>query len=120
MKQLLYVFIGGGVGGALRFLVNKYASTLSSFVPFPTLLVNVLGSFLIGLLVGFYSKNTISHNQSLLLITGFCGGFTTFSTFALENAKYFENGNYTMALLYILLSLVIGVSFVFLGLYVAK
>ena len=120
MKQLLLVIIGGGLGSGLRFLSSKWLASWTNFVVFPTLVVNVLGSLLIGYLTGLFLKNNLSQEQSLLLVTGFCGGFTTFSTFALENSNFLKNGDYLSLLLYTLGSFVLGISFVFLGLYLAK
>ena len=86
MKQVLLVFVGGGVGSALRYVVGTFLKTVSSGFPWGTFSVNVIGSLLIGIFMGIVLKNSsFSENQTLLLITGFCGGFTTFSAFAYEN-----------------------------------
>ena len=96
MKQVLLVFIGGGVGSALRYLVGKFLKTSASGFPWGTFSVNVLGSLLIGILMGVALKNSsLSENQTLLLITGFCGGFTTFSAFAYENQVFLKEGDFT-------------------------
>ncbi len=120
MKFLL-VFIGGGVGSALRYYVGKFfVHTNHSFFN-ATLTVNVLGSVLIGILFGYFTKqNLVSQNQSILLITGFCGGFTTFSTFALENATMLKNGDYFSFAFYTILAIILGVLAVFLGLFLMK
>ncbi len=92
MKNFLLVFIGGGFGSGLRYLIGKYLnSSLGSF-PIGTFTVNILGSLLIGLILGYAAKeNSLSQNQVLLLATGFCGGFTTFSAFAHENFQLLKN-----------------------------
>lgn len=86
MKQLVLVFIGGGFGSTLRYLLSSYLNDYENGVPYGTLAANVLGSLLIGIILGLALKNeTLSQNTVLFLATGFCGGFTTFSTFAYEN-----------------------------------
>ena len=80
MKSFLLVFLGGGLGSALRYLVANTMSQYSKVLPFGTFTVNMLGCLLIGLILGYAQKeNTLTSNQTLLLATGFCGGFTTFS-----------------------------------------
>ena len=83
MKQLLLVFIGGGFGSVLRFVIGKWLNNTENGIPYGTFAANILGSLLIGIILGLAAKNeTLSQGQTLLLATGFCGGFTTFSTFA--------------------------------------
>ncbi len=117
MKQLLLVGFGGFVGSVLRYLVSKlnlYWQVLS--LPMGTLLVNILGSFVIGLLVGVSAKSEIiSPDLRLLLMVGFCGGFTTFSSFSNENMMLIQNGQIFTALLYTGLSLLFGFAAVYLG-----
>ena len=85
MKQLLLVFLGGGAGSALRYLISKYLNPVHMGIPYGTLAVNIIGSLLVGLVIGLALKtNPISQNTMLLLATGFCGGFTTFSAFAMK------------------------------------
>jgi len=122
LKSFLLIFIGGGIGSALRYLstlfVQKY---FPSIFPTATLLVNVLGCFLIGILIGLLDKNQLSNpNLKLLLITGFCGGFTTFSAFGLENIVLLQNNNSIYAFAYIALSIVLGLFAVWLGLFISK
>lgn len=122
MKHIILVGIGGGVGSILRYLVKVAAEKIygNSF-PLATFTANMLGCLLIGLLLGYFTKNqNIPSDWSLLLITGFCGGFTTFSTFSSENLGLIQSGNYFTAMAYILGSLVLGVLAVFAGFGLVK
>lgn len=121
MKQALIVFIGGGFGSVARYLLSKWLNNLETAIPYGTLLSNVLGSLLMGVVLGYLSKNSnISETHTLLLATGFCGGFTTFSTFAYENHLFLKNGDYLSFLPYTLGSLILSFIAIFLGLYLAK
>lgn len=121
MKQVLLVFIGGGVGSALRYLVGKFLKMPASGFPWSTFYVNVLGSLIIGILMGVTLKNSaLSENQTLLLITGLCGGFTTFSAFAYENQVFLKEGDFTNFFIYTLGAIGVGLAAVFLGLFISK
>lgn len=117
MKIALIVFAGSGVGGVLRYFVQKFFVD-AGFVSFPigTFAVNIAGCFLIGLFNALAEKNNmLSPEWRLALTTGFCGGFTTFSTFANENINLFRNGDYFNFSIYIILSIVLGLTAVALG-----
>ncbi len=121
MKQLILVFIGGGFGSVLRFIIGKYLNSPQNGIPYGTFAANILGSFLIGIILGLAAKNnTLSQNQTLLLATGFCGGFTTFSTFAYENHVFLKSGDFTSFAFYTIASFVIGFLAVFLGMFLVK
>ncbi|WP_299118974.1 fluoride efflux transporter CrcB [uncultured Winogradskyella sp.] len=121
MKQLLLVFVGGGFGSVLRFIIGKWLNSSENGIPYGTFAANIIGSLLIGIILGLAAKNeTLSQSQTLLLATGFCGGFTTFSTFAYENHVFLKSGDFTSFALYTIASFVIGFLAVFLGLYLVK
>ncbi len=121
MKQLLFIFIGGGAGSVARYLLSKFLNSETSAIPYGTFSANVLGSFLIGIILGLALKNNVvSHNVVLLLATGFCGGFTTFSTFTYENLMLLRSGDFISFCFYTIGSLVIGILLVFLGMWIVK
>lgn len=121
MKQILLVFFGGGIGSALRYILGKWLNSSNDGIPYGTFLANILGSLLIGIILGLASKNdTLTQSQTLLLATGFCGGFTTFSTFAYENHLFLKSGDFTNFALYTIGSFVVGFLAVFAGIYVTK
>ena len=121
MKQLLLVFVGGGFGSVLRYVLGKYLNSQEGGIPFGTFTANILGSLLIGIILGLAAKNeTLTGNQTLLLATGFCGGFTTFSAFAYENHVFLKAGDFTNFALYTIGSFVVGFLAVFLGLFLVK
>ena len=122
LKTILYIAIGGAVGSILRFLttllVYKY---WSDNFPLATFIVNIIGCFCIGLFVGYLTKNQLEDsNLKWFLVTGVCGGFTTFSAFGMENYNLFQNNNSLLAFGYIALSIIIGLFAVWFGLFVSK
>lgn len=120
VKQIALVFIGGGLGSVLRFAVSKFLNQSTGF-PYGTFLVNVLGSLLLGIALGYAMKNnSISSGGTLLVATGFCGGFTTFSTFIFESQALFRSGNWWYFGLYTIGSFALAMIFVLLGLWLAK
>lgn len=114
--------MGGGLGSVLRYLtavvMNKYVQ--SSF-PYATFVTNMLGCLLIGLFFGYLEKhNAISQDLKFFLITGFCGGYTTFSTFSHENVQLLESNQMLLTFLYIGLSVLLGLMATWFGLFLAK
>lgn len=120
MKQVLLVFLGGGAGSVLRFLISKNLNPLTT-LPLGTLLVNISGSFLIGIFLGISLKQEfLSPNATLLLATGFCGGFTTFSAFSYENQLLLRAGDYLNFGIYAAGSIFLGIAAVFAGLWFSR
>lgn len=118
MRTLL--FIGGGsfLGGIARYLVKVGCGKLfpAATLPLGTMVANVAGCFLIGLFYGIASRHTTMSQDMLMFLTvGFCGGFTTFSTFMNENMSMIQGGELFNSLLYAVLSLVLGLAFLYLG-----
>lgn len=118
LQVILYIFIGGGCGSLLRYLVG-YGAThlLGRPSPWVTLSINLIGSLLIGLLIGMMLSSTrLSTAYRPLLVIGFCGGLTTFSTFSIEVLHYLRSGELLTAFSYLLLSLFGGLLLAYLGL----
>ena len=120
MKTLFYIFVGGGLGSAFRFLISNFTQKLWNIKDFPlgTFTVNILGCFVIGLASAYFLK--VDNNLKFLIITGFCGGFTTFSAFSIENYSLWQDGHYVILAFYIFLSVIIGMLAVFAGFLVLK
>lgn len=120
MKNILLVGIGGFIGSVARYLLGLASqSWFQGVYPLGTLTVNLVGSLLIGILAGYLIK---SHHitAQLILITGFCGGFTTFSTFSLEGLKILQNGAIGLYIAYALASLIGGLGLCLLGFWLTK
>lgn len=117
----LLVGLGSLTGGSARYFITRLIGT-AGHLPLATLLVNVSGSFVLGLLAGLISLKSPAHADALRLAlgVGFCGGFTTFSTFALENVSLLDDGRWPAALAYTAVSLVLGLLAVRLGLLAAR
>ena len=115
----ILVFLGAGFGGLLRYYVSVLLEfTKKSFGSFPlsTFTVNIIGSLIIGILFSFVSKSNANNTLiTFLFITGFLGGFTTFSSFSLDFIKLFQRGEIILAFIYVFASLSISFLFTFLG-----
>jgi len=122
MMFYLAIILACGTGALLRYLLGGGVLNLNhATLPFGTLLVNVVGSFLIGYLSwSLVYRLHLSKETQVVLLTGFLGGFTTFSAFSLEVVKYFEDGHIARALVYISSSVVLSIGMCMLGLWLAR
>ncbi len=122
ITRILLIAVGGAFGAVARYLINisPLANLFEKF-PFPTFFINITGSFLIGfLLTLFTDKFEVSENIQLAVIVGFLGAFTTFSTFELETFGLIREKHFIIALLYLLLSILLGFISVLTGVWLAK
>jgi len=116
-SNILLVGIGGIVGCVARYLVTE--KIISNF-PFGTLTVNIVGCFLIGVIYGLADQGAMTAERRILLATGFCGGFTTFSAFSIETVRLMQNGEFALAALNAVGSVVIGMFATYLGLMLVR
>ncbi len=122
VKDFLIVATGSFFGGGLRFLVSKWTQDfVSSSFPLGTMCVNVIGCLIIGFISGMpINSNIMSPSMRLMLTTGFCGGFTTFSTFINENNNLINNDSYLYFIIYLSGSILLGMLALLLGHYLSK
>lgn len=112
--NFLWVGLGGGIGAVLRFVFSSIGKETA--FPYQTMLINITGSFFIGLILALTEKSGfISDPVKLFLVTGICGGFTTFSAFSFENMQLMRSGNFLTAGLYILISVACCITATFIG-----
>lgn len=113
MIECLIVAFGGAIGAVLRYLIGLIPLSQKSGFPIKTFLINVIGCFIIGIIAALAEKNSLNPKIVLFIKVGFCGGFTTFSSFALETQGLLEKGSVFIAILYIILSILVGIFAVF-------
>jgi CrcB protein len=118
--KLMLVGIGGFAGSILRYITVSFFQRVNLQFPFGTLTVNILGSFVLGTVVGWMIQRGENDSMRLLLITGVCGGFTTFSAFAFENVNLLEQKLAMTSITYIVASIFIGVGAVIAGMWIGR
>lgn len=121
LQSILFVGIGGFFGSILRYLITLYIDLSSGTTfPFGTLTVNMAGSFLVGIIIAISLQGNLNNSMRLLLATGFCGGFTTFSSFSYEFFSLIQHEQTGYAFLYAGASFLLGLAFVWLGFSLVK
>lgn len=117
----LAVFIGGGLGAVLRWLIGRASMAMfGTAFPWGTMAVNIIGSFLIGLSVGAFSAFGTGQTMRLFLVTGFLGGFTTFSAFSLDALTLWERGQHGVAVAYVLTSVLLSLAAIVAGMLASR
>lgn len=120
-QAAVFVFLGGGIGSVCRYVSSIFIQEKSNTsFPLSTFVINVVGCFLIGLFTSYFTKNNQATSTVLLFTTGFCGGFTTFSTFGLENTKLIDQHHLFLFITYSMSSILLGIIAVYAGLKIAK
>jgi CrcB protein len=117
----IYVIIGGGIGALLRYFSSQIINNLfNNKFSFGTIFVNCVGALLIGFLMNIFDLFAINDKWKLLVITGFLGGYTTFSAYSFETVNYFINGNIKYAIINIIVNNLLCILFVLLGIWLNK
>ena len=121
LKELVYIFLGSGLGGLTRFGLGRWVNNFHrSHFPLGTFTVNILACLVLGFVVGLAeSRQIVSPQARLFWVVGFCGGFSTFSTFSSETLSLLQSGHHAINLFYILASVVVCLGATFLGLFIA-
>lgn len=120
MKELLYIFLGGGAGSVIRYLTQMAVDEKTASFPWGTFIVNTAGSLLIGLFYSLSERFHLSFEVRLFLTVGFCGGFTTFSTFSHDMLSLLKGGFYGTFASYLFLSIALGIGAVLAGIVLGK
>ncbi len=114
MKQLFLVFLGGGLGSIMRLIINRLIPSES--FPYSTLTVNMIGSFLIGLVISYLiDSNMLKSDYYYFLVVGICGGLTTFSAFSIENFNFIKSNEIFNSFIYIFISVSLCIGLAYLG-----
>ncbi len=119
MKNIFYIFLGGGFGSILRFAISKLFMADKSSFPWSTLIANFIGCFIIGIVLGWFINSNKQYSDLYVFLSiGFCGGLTTFSTFSVEGLAYLKNGDLLIFITYLLFSIIGGILLTALGYYI--
>lgn len=121
MITFFYVILGGGIGSGLRYMLSKSFSHILIFnIPIIILIINIIGSFIMGIVFQYANQNDLSENLKLFLTAGILGSFTTFSTFSLETYQLMIDNKITEAIIYITASVLISLIALYLGIIFIK
>ena len=119
MKNIFYIFLGGGLGSILRYAISKLFVTDKSSFPWSTLIANFIGCFIIGIVLGWFINNNKQYSDLYVFLSiGFCGGLTTFSTFSVEGLTYLKNGDLLIFITYLISSIFGSIFLAALGYYI--
>jgi CrcB protein len=121
IKHLLFIFAGGGIGSLLRYFFSSSFNPLFSKFPLGTFLSNVISSFVVGLVVGYFTIKEINEDfYKYFILAGICGGFSTFSGFSNETFALFKAGSYEFALLNIAINVIICIAALWSGMKISS